>query len=1129
MDHPRSNGFSPTAVPDRFPALRRPFRGRLALALAFGTALALTAQTPPGPASGDEADDVVVLSPFEIVSTQDEGYRATNTLAGTRLNTDIKDVGAAVSVYTAEFLADINVPKIEDILTYTASTEGGGMNGNYSGIVGDNSSGVRENPSGVNRVRALAQATRTRDFFPSDIPSDGFSFDSVTISRGPNAILAGVGSAGGVIDAAMRKATFANSYRLVSQFSEHGSHREEVHLNQVILPDRLAVRLDLLNDDKKFRQEPAYAEDQRLYAAMNYRVFEPKRGSFFGRGTLRANFETGNIEGTPPDPLTPVANLSSWFNDRNGVPMAAPLLKWSVNGATRQILGTDGTTVLTPAQTTNFIQGFPLYLQWALVYADPNSGVAGVGLTDSALAAVQGFQGTVPAAPTGPGGFVRGTGDINRQRPGFYRTHMTDPDIFDFYNNLLTGAFDRRKQDFDALDVRYEQLLLDGKAGIEAAYNKQSFTTARDIPIVNGDEADVYIDVNRFLSVRSAAYPNGIPNPNFGRPFVHTQDAFNDQVTKIDRESYQLTAFLKHDFTKSDSTWTQMLGRHTLSGLAFKTDIDRSVHTYRSTWDPAGQLNPGTTGQVPGSYPAQVNAWFYVGDSLINANSLADVRLQPIRSSRPEYGQTYTLQVYNNATRTFQTGTATPLRILGNLNDQRETVESFAISLQSHFFKNHLVTTVGWRDDQDDNLTREFPPKLPDGGYDNSVVSYRPSVSQSKQSWTKSVVGLLPVKLPGDTEIRAFWNESSNFNPVGQRRNIWNEELGSPSASTEEYGASITTFNGRLSLRIAHYRTEIENDAVSVANPYTYISTMIQRSLAGRDQGLNPADWNYPGFASFSDVALAFYDTIPERLKVNIGEDKQFYPYFTGSGPTLQWTPANIVNLTSTSDTVSEGMEYEAIINPTKGWRISLSVAENEAVKANVAVQELLFGDEWRNNIETMFEGRLVNGHRNPGTAVAGNDTFWYQYDTETLARIRSANAQSGTASPEIRRWRANLVTNYDFREGPLRGFNIGGAIRWQDKVGIGYPLIRNADNQNVSDIANPYWGPKEMAVDFSVGYTRKFQLKERSVTWRVNLNVRDIGAKEEIIPIQANADGSYGTFRIAPERAWTLTNSFAF
>jgi hypothetical protein len=1099
----------------------RPIR-HLSAALGLFLAAEGLAQTAT-PAPDPKKDAPVELSPFVVESTQDTGYQAASTLAGTRLNTNLKDVGAAVSVYTAEFLADINVSKIEDILTYTASTEGGGQNGNFAGIVGENSAEVRDDPSSVNRVRALAQATRTRDFFASDIPSDGYSFETVTISRGPNAILAGVGSAGGVIDAALRKATFKDNYRVVSRFSSYDSHREEMHLNKVIIPQRLAVRLDLLNDQTFFRQNPAYAKDQRLYTALNYRVLDPQRGSFLGRGTFRANYESGRIEGVPPDPITPTFTVGNWFNAINP--------KWKYDGARQLVQNAAGATVT--GAGTGIIQGFPLYNQFALVYANANSANAGVGIPTPSLAGIQGFQGSIPATLAGsPGGALRSTGDANRLRAGYVRTHLGDPQIFNFYDHLLTGALDYREQRFKAADFRYEQLFMQGKAGLEIAYNDQTFTRRRDFPIPgSGNDEGILVDVNSVLSVRSTEFPLGIPNPNFGRPFISTADVFRDQMNRTQRESAQLTAFFKHDFARSDSKIMRQLGRHTLSALLFNTKIERFNRTYASTWDPAGQINPQSSlaGALPGTFGTQVNGWFYIGPSLLNTPSIEAVRLSPITSGRPQYGQSYTLQVYDPVRRSFVTGTSKPLRILNRAVDQREDLSSTAFALQSHWLKDHIVTVVGWREDSDEAFTSLAPTRLADGNLDESKIVFQPAVAQGKRSWTKSVVGRLPVKLPGATEMRAFWNASGNFNPVGQRRNSWNEEVGSPSADTEEFGVSFTTFHGKIDLRINRFKTRIKSDSIGgVGNPYSYISAMIGRVLAARDAGLNPADFNYlhPTFRTFGDVALALYETIPARLKRNIGAEKNFHPRFTGSGATLQWVPENITNLSSTSDTESTGTEFEAIINPTRNWRVSLSVAKNEAVKANVAVEELAFAAAWKQNLDTLYNGALLPGSRNPASNEILN--FYSQYVGETLPSIRTAAALSGSAAPEIRKWRANVVTRYDFREGFLRGVNLAGALRWQDKIGIGYPFITTATGP-LADITRPYWGPGSTVIDLSAGYTRKLRAFGKPVTWNVGLNVRNFNAKDQVIPIAANADGTWGTFRIPPERQWTLTNAFSF
>lgn len=1089
------------------------------------------AQTVPA-AADPKKDEPVELSPFVISTSQDVGYQATNTLAGTRLNTSLKDIGAAVSVYTQEFLEDINVSKLQDILTYTASTEGAGQNGNFSGVTGESSAEVRDDPASVNRVRALAQATRTRDFFATDIPGDGYNFDTLTISRGPNAVLAGVGNAGGIIDAAMRKATFKDSYRFVSRYGSYDSHREELHVNKVIVPGRLAVRLDLLNDDKNYRQQPAYEKDRRLYAAAQLRVLEPKRDSLLGRGTFRANVETGHVDGVPPDPITPTFTVGNWFNSLTP--------KWQWNGALQQLQNAAGAPVTGTVAQTGIYQGFPLYSQWALIYSNPTSGAAGIGIPDASLSNLQGFQGTIPAAAVGgPGGALRGTGDPARinGRPGYLRTHLVDPKIFNFYDHLLTGVFDHRTQTFNASDFRYEQLLLGGKAGFEAAYNYQTFTRRRDFPIPgSGDDEGIFVDVNSVLSIRTPQFPNGVPNPNFGRPFISTPDVFRDQMNRTRRESWQLTAFFNHNFTRSDSRWIKALGRHSLSALVFKTNIERFNRTYGSTWDPNGPLNPfaQNSGVLPGLFGAQVNGWFYLGPSLASLNNVSEARLQPISAQRPQYGQSYTLRIYDSSTRTFVTGTAKPIRVLNRIVDQREELNSSAFALQSHWFKDHVTTIVGWREDRDQGASSLTPARLADGNLDESAVRFQPSLTQGKRSWTKSVVARLPIKLPGDTELRAFWNESGNFTPGGQRRNIWNEEVGSPAAETAERGVSISTFHGKFFLRVNRFDTRIQNDAVSgVRNAFAYVSSTINNLVQANLAGLAPSAYGYTTaggaspYANFEQVARALYDTIPKRLR--IGSDVNFNPRLAGTGAGLQWIPDSITGLVSTSDTRSTGTEFEAIVNPLPGWRVSFSLAENDAVKADVARQDLAFANEWVANVRAKDNGALANGQRSPvQSATLG--TFLAQYDAEHVTFIRTSAAQSGVSAAEIRKWRANVVTRYEFQQGRLRGLSFGGALRWQDKVGIGYPNLSATPNtQYVPDIAHPLYGPTDTQVDLSLGYRNRFKLRGASVAWNVGVNVRNLNARDRIIPIAANADGSYGTFRIPPERTWSVTNSFTF
>ncbi|MBM3853840.1 MAG: hypothetical protein FJ399_11900, partial [Verrucomicrobia bacterium] len=103
------------------------------LALAFGTLCAthLAAQTV-APAKTPDAQ-VVQLSPFVVSTEGDEGYRAANTLSGTRMNASLFHTPAAISVLTREFLDDIAAENVADMLKFATSADnertdsGGGL------------------------------------------------------------------------------------------------------------------------------------------------------------------------------------------------------------------------------------------------------------------------------------------------------------------------------------------------------------------------------------------------------------------------------------------------------------------------------------------------------------------------------------------------------------------------------------------------------------------------------------------------------------------------------------------------------------------------------------------------------------------------------------------------------------------------------------------------------------------------------------------------------------------------------------------------------------------------------------------------------------------------------------------
>src|SRR5689334_14523325 len=102
-------------TPHKLPSNR--VRRYLAPLLALSVALPVFAQVanpPPEekpaeqkPAESDkDKKDLLTLSPFVVKTTKDSGYFAENTLAGSRLNSNLADLAASITVVTKQQMED---------------------------------------------------------------------------------------------------------------------------------------------------------------------------------------------------------------------------------------------------------------------------------------------------------------------------------------------------------------------------------------------------------------------------------------------------------------------------------------------------------------------------------------------------------------------------------------------------------------------------------------------------------------------------------------------------------------------------------------------------------------------------------------------------------------------------------------------------------------------------------------------------------------------------------------------------------------------------------------------------------------------------------------------------------------
>ncbi len=136
--------------------------GLLTLGIGHMSAQNATPSDPPNP----DTEDVIELTSFEVDASSVVGYRASSTLAGSRLDTDLRDVAASVAVLTNEFLDDLGAYDIETAFAYIAGVETA-LNTDTSerGSSGElQDSSVNTQPGKQSRARSIARRCDPRLF-----------------------------------------------------------------------------------------------------------------------------------------------------------------------------------------------------------------------------------------------------------------------------------------------------------------------------------------------------------------------------------------------------------------------------------------------------------------------------------------------------------------------------------------------------------------------------------------------------------------------------------------------------------------------------------------------------------------------------------------------------------------------------------------------------------------------------------------------------------------------------------------------------------------------------------------------------------------------------------------------------
>ncbi len=1060
------------------------------------------AQTAPSQNPAAAPDKAVVLSPFVVDTSQDTGYFASNTLAASRLKTDLKDIASSVTVLTEEFMNDLAANDVASALAFVSGAENdstyhqegvaslGGANGYVGGDFGDNN-----NRSGEVRVRGLGRASTTINYIEVLGSTDRYNTDRTEFLRGANSNLFGLAEPAGLVNSSTKVAQLRrNSAKLETKFDQFGSRRFVFDVNRTLIPGKLAVRGVILDNDQQFEVKSAYQKDRRYFGTATYQPFK--------HTTLRAYAERVNADGRRPNFRTVQDNVSEWLAAYNRyapqmtAAQIAQAFYWDPVAPSATGIAPDSVFTLANGTAVNLglirrpldtlANSTALFYSGNGQWTDPLDNL----VTITANRTVTG--GAVNPA-TARSQFAR-TGSARENSPLF----STDPQVTDArifpYETVEIGALpgNYRWEDDDKLFLTLDQrlaedLYLSASFQYEKRTHEQSFATITQTNQIS-------VDINQRL-------PDGRTNPNFLRPFIYGRNL--GEYSDATARNVVVQANYDFDFAKK-TTRLGWLGSHRLTSVYNAAKVDRLGYRWHYQIDndvPVAMTAAAINAAASQRWAMQL---WYVGDPV----QVGDTGLRftgfPTNLAA-HHDRSYDYRFFNNtappAPGVWQNA---PARvhygrqlIAGGRTYTIQKNDGVGVSLQSFFWQRRLVTLLGWRKDNVDSTqgvlrnAAEFPFPVTAGA---SRSDYLPNGNKFINEATTGTQGVV-FKI--SEQLRVFANRSENFAATTPRQDNLYRPIAPQSGETKDYGVGLTLLDGRLDVRATYFKS----------------------SQLGATSGTGVAGIR----------VVAFEESLYNALN-NAGRRTEYTTVDEfGNATNAVYVRPN--NAASTENLVSKGASLEISFRPNRHWDVVAGVDQLDNVATNVGREVAEFLAVRAPFYKKYFdEGLRLDGT----TTTASSMRLVDQFANVIAGNYVNEILKEGISNRGISEYTARLVGRYKFLEGKLKGLSAGANLRWESGKVLGYAQKDTAFNfgglsnypGKVSDTSKEHIGDPALSGGLFFSYGRR--ILGGKVNWRVQLNAQNLFGETGLRAFAANPDGS-PVWAMAPARTFELSNAFDF
>lgn len=275
------------------------------IAMGVGLALAATSQAQ------QTTDEPRTLSKISVEADEPDRYSAWETRSGTKTDTPLLDVPQSISIVTGDFIEDLDMRSMGDVVRYVP------------GVTMGQGEGHRDAPT-------LRGNATTADFFVDGVRDDVqyfrdlYNAERIEVLKGPNAMIFGRGGGGGVINRVARWADGQHhgaitleggsddnkrfsadigegfgermSLRLNAMYEDSDSYRDFVNIERYgVNPTALFT----LSDDTSIRVGLERFEDERTVdrgvPSLNGRPVDVDDSVFFGNPDLSYSEATVNL------------------------------------------------------------------------------------------------------------------------------------------------------------------------------------------------------------------------------------------------------------------------------------------------------------------------------------------------------------------------------------------------------------------------------------------------------------------------------------------------------------------------------------------------------------------------------------------------------------------------------------------------------------------------------------------------------------------------------------------------------------------------------------------------------------------------------------------------------------------